>query len=138
MKSSRLREIDEDDDGRIADGGVMAGEGQAARFAIHAEGGDVVAALVAGVKEVAGGVEVEAARVVPARPFLAHEGQPAVFAHGEDPNAVVYAVAGIDEPAISGNQDFRAEIAAGESGRQAGARLPSRQPPLRGIVVEQD
>src|SRR2546423_14013845 len=89
MKLSRLREIEEDDDRRIADGGVMAGEGQAARFAIHAEGGDVVAALIAGVKELAGGVEVEAARVVPPRPFLAHEGQPAVFADGEDPNAVV-------------------------------------------------
>src|SRR5207253_1962358 len=138
MKLSRLREIEEDDDRRIADGGVMAGEGQAARFAIHAEGGDVVAALIAGVKELAGGVEVKAARVVPPRPFLTHEGQPAVFADGEDPNAVVQAVARIDEPAISGNQYLGAEIAAGESRRQAGDGLPRGEPSLPGVVVEQD
>src|SRR2546427_8562199 len=84
---SRLREIEEDDDRRIADGGVMAGEHQAARFVIHAEGSDVFAALVAHVEELAGGVEGEAARVVPARPFLAHEGQLAIFADGEDADA---------------------------------------------------
>src|SRR2546429_3659229 len=138
MKSSRLREIEEDDDRRIADGGVMASEGQAARFAIHAEGGDIVAALIAGVKELAGGVEVEAARVVPARPLLAHEGQPAVFADGENPNAVVQAVARIDEPAINGNQELRAENTAGESRRQAGDRLPRCKPSPPGVVVEQD
>src|SRR2546426_7907659 len=77
---SRLREIEEDDDRRIADGGVMAGEGQAALFLIHTEDSDVVAALIAGIEEPAGGVEVEAARVVPACPFLAHEGQLAILA----------------------------------------------------------
>src|SRR5439155_26411084 len=116
----------------------MAGEGQAAFFAIHAEDGDVVAALVARVKELAGGVEVETSRVVPARPSLAHESQPAVVADGEDPNAVVQAVAGIDEPAISGDQDLRAEIAAGESVRQGGDRLPRGEPSFRGIVIEQN
>src|SRR2546430_12299355 len=114
MKSSRLREIEEDDDRRIADGAVMAGEGQAARFAIHAEGGDVVAALIAGVKELAGGVEVEAARVAPPRPFLAHEGQPAVFADAEDANAVVQAGGPIAEPAITRHQQLRAENSAGQ------------------------
>ena len=138
MKSSRRRQIEEDDDRRIADGSVMAGEGQAARFAVHAKDGDVVAALVAGVEEPAGGVAVEAARVVPTRPFLAHEGQPAVFADSEDPNAVVQAVARIDEPAISGNQYLGAEIAAGESGRQAGDGLPRCEPSRPGIVIEQD
>src|SRR5438309_9381993 len=100
MKLSRLREIEEDDDRRIADGGVMAREGQAARFAIHAEGGDIVAALITGVKELGGGGDVEAARVVAARPVLAHEGQPAATADGENPNAVVQPVAPLDEPAI--------------------------------------
>ena len=47
---------------RIADGCVMAGKGQAARFAIHAENREVVGALVAGVKEPAGRV-----RVVPSK-----------------------------------------------------------------------
>ncbi len=50
MNLTRLCEIEENDDGRIADGYVMAGEDQAARFAIHAEDGEVVGALIAGVK----------------------------------------------------------------------------------------
>ena len=48
----------------------MAGEVEAAGFAIHAEDGDVVAALIAAIEELAGGVEVEAARIVPACPFF--------------------------------------------------------------------
>ena len=48
------------------------------------------------------------------------------------------AVARIDEPAISGNQYLGAEIAAGESGRQAGDGLPRCEPSRPGIVIEQD
>ena len=92
----------------------MAREIQAARFAIHAEDGDVVAPLIAGVKELAGGIEIEAARVVPARPFISDEGQFSGFANREDPNAVVRAVARIDEPAIGGNHDLGAKITAGK------------------------
>ena len=51
----------------------MSGEGQAARFAVHAEDGDVVAALIAHVNELAGRVEIEPARIVPVRPFLTDE-----------------------------------------------------------------
>ena len=47
-------------------------------------------------------------------------------------------VAGIDEAAIAGNHDLGAEVTTGEAGRQAGDSLPRSQPPLRGIVVEQD
>ena len=68
-------EIEEDDDRRIADRGVMAGEGEAAGLAIHPEDGDVVAALIAAIEELAGGVEIEAARIIPARPFFPDEGQ---------------------------------------------------------------
>jgi hypothetical protein len=49
----------------IADGRVMAGECEAAGLAIHPEDGDVVAALVAAIEEAAGGVEAEAAGIVP-------------------------------------------------------------------------
>ena len=135
--STRLGEIEEDDDRRIADGGVMAGEGEAAGLAIHPEDGDVVAALIAAIEELAGGVEVEAARIVPARPFFADERQVAVRADGKDPDAVVQPVARIDKPAIGGNQDLGAEVAAGKPGRQGGDRLPRGQPPRRGIVVKQ-
>ena len=51
--SIRLGQIEEDDDRRIADGGVMAGEVEAAGFAIHPEDGDVVAALIAAIEELA-------------------------------------------------------------------------------------
>src|SRR5689334_3853001 len=116
----------------------MAGELQPALRFVNAKGSDVVAALVAGVKELAGGIEVEAARVVPARPFLAQVGQLAVFPDGKDANTVVEAVAPINEPAIGRDEDFRAEIAARKSGWQAGNRLPRCHPALRGIVVKKD
>jgi hypothetical protein len=48
----------------------MAGEIEHAFFAIHAEDGDVVAALITTIKELAVGVEVEAARIVPPSPFV--------------------------------------------------------------------
>ena len=104
----------------------MAGEGEAAGLAIHAEDGDVVAALVAAVEEPAGGVEGEAAGIVPARPFFADERQAAVGADGEDPDAVVQPVARVDEPPVGGDQDLGAEVAAGKPGRQGGDRLPRR------------
>src|SRR5437773_9938225 len=98
------RQIEEDNDRRITDRGIMAGEDQAACFAVHAEDGDVVAALIARVKELAGGIEIEAARIVPTCPFLSDEGQFTGFADGKDPNAVVQTVARIDKAAIRGNQ----------------------------------
>ena len=48
----------------------MAGEVEAAGLAIHSEDGDVVTALIAAIEELAGGIEVEAARIVPACPFF--------------------------------------------------------------------
>ena len=78
----------------------MAGEVEAACFAIHTEDGDVVAPLIATIEELAGGVEVEAARVVPACPFFPDIGQIPARANGEDPDAVVQPVAGIGKPAI--------------------------------------
>ena len=103
-----------------------------------AEDGDVVAALIAAVEELAGRIEVEAAGIIASRPFLPEERQVAVRADGEDPDAVVQPVARIDESPVGRDQDLGAEVAAGESGRQGGDRLPRGQPPRRGIVVEQD
>ena len=74
----------------------MAGKGQPARLGIRAENGDVVAALITGVQEPAGGIEAEAARIVSVRSFLSCKGQLAVSADGEDPDAVVQAVAAGD------------------------------------------
>jgi hypothetical protein len=46
----------------------MAGEVEAAGFSVHAEHCYVVTSLIAAIEELAGGVEVEAARIVPACP----------------------------------------------------------------------
>jgi hypothetical protein len=70
MFSMALRQVEKDDDRRIADGGVMAGEGEAAGFAIDTEDGNVVAALVAAVEEQACGIEIEAPRLISVSPFF--------------------------------------------------------------------
>src|SRR5438128_12122841 len=84
VMSTLLCKIEENDDRRIADGGVMAGEVEAAGFAIHTEHGDVVTSLIATIEELARGVEVEAARIVPACPLLPDIGQGAVWAYGKN------------------------------------------------------
>src|SRR5262245_25115820 len=122
--SALLRKIKEYDARRIADGGVMTGETQAAVFAVRSEDSDVVPALIAAIEELTGGVEVEAARIVPARPFFPDIGQRAVCTDGKNPNAVVQPIAGIYKLAIGGNQNLRAEVAAGKPRRQGGDRLP--------------
>ena len=95
--STHLGEIEKDDARRIADWGVMAGEFDAAGLAIHLEDGDVVAALIAAIEELASGVEVEAARIVPSCPFFPYEREVAVAANGKDPDAVVQPVARVDK-----------------------------------------
>src|SRR5438445_2996274 len=102
----------------------MAGEVEAASFAIHLEDGDVVATLIAAIEELTGGVEVEAARIIPPCPFFPNERQVAVWANGKDPDAVVQPVARIDKSPVGRNQDLGAEITASKRGRQGGDRLP--------------
>ena len=92
-----LGQIEEDNDRRIANRGVMAGEFKAAGLAIHLEDSDVVGALVAAIKKLASGVEVEAARIIPSCPFFPYEREVAVWANGKDPDAVVQPVARIDK-----------------------------------------
>jgi hypothetical protein len=101
----------------------VAGERQSAAVPIHPEDRDIVGALVADVEELAAGSEVEASRVVAAGPFFCDERQFSVRTDREDADAVMEAVARIDKPSITGNQDLRAEVASGESGRQRGYRL---------------
>ena len=78
LLSIRLCEIEEDNHRRITDGRVMVGEVETAGFAIHMEGGDVVATLIAAIEELAAGAEIEAARIVSARPFFTDKCQNAI------------------------------------------------------------
>jgi hypothetical protein len=80
--------------------GVVVGEVQAARLAIDAEDGDIVAALVQAIEELAGGVEVETTLIVSAGPFVADVRQSAVRADREDTDAVVQPGAGVEESAV--------------------------------------
>src|SRR5436309_1024874 len=100
LSSILLCQIDENDDRRIADGGVMAGEVEAPGFALHTEYGDVVTSLIAAIEELAAGVEIEAARIVPAGPLFPDTGQAAVCSYRKNPDAVVQPVAGINKPAL--------------------------------------
>jgi len=63
----------------------VACEVEAARFAIDAKDRDIVAALIAAVEELAGRVDVEAARIIPSRPLVADVRQDSIGADGEIP-----------------------------------------------------
>jgi hypothetical protein len=116
----------------------MAGEFEAAGIAIHLEDSDVVAALITTIEELTGGIEVEAAWIVPARPFLPDIGQSTSGADRKDRDAVVQTVTRIEEPAIGRNHYLRAEITTGKSRRQRRDRLTCSQPTRSGIVVKQN
>ena len=90
----------EDDDRRITNRCVMTCEIQLSRLPIHAEDSDVVAALITGIKKAPGRIEIETARVIASRRLIRDEGQLAGLANGKDPDAVVQAIARVDESAI--------------------------------------
>ena len=123
MALPRLGEVEEHDNRWITDWSVIACEDQLAAVAIHPEHRDVVAPLVTRIEELTGGVEIKAPWIVSTCPFLADEGQLPIIADREYPDAVMQTIAGIDEPPILGNHDLGAEVAAGETRRQAGDRL---------------
>ncbi len=78
----------------------------------------MVGALIAGIEKVPGGIETEAARIIPARPFLAEKSERArLLIHGEEGDAVVQAIGHVDKPAIGREGDLGGEIAAGEFSR---------------------
>jgi len=135
---SGLCQVEKYDVRRIADWCVMARETQRARAAVHVKHRDVVGALIAHVKELACGIEIEAPRIIPAGPFLADEFQLTALADRENPDAVMQTIARIDEPAVARNQDLGAEVTASVPGRQAGDSLSRGQAPPRAVVVEQN
>jgi len=100
----RLPQIDKNDHRGIPHRNVLPRENQPACPAIHAEDRDVVAALVAAVEKPARGIEVEAARIITPRPFHPPEGELSAWTDREDPDAVVQAVARLDEAAVGRNQ----------------------------------
>ena len=114
----------------------MAREVEATACAIHPENGDIVTALIATIEELAAGIEIEAPRITPAGPFFAERCEGAVSTYRKDRDAVVQPVAGIDKPAVGGNQDLGAEISADKSGRKRRNSLASRQSARLAIEIE--
>ena len=91
--------------GRIANRRKVARKIEATGGAVHTENGHVIGSLIAGVKELPGGLEIKTARVVPACRFVMHKRELTVFSNGKHRDAVVYAIAGVDKPAVLGNKD---------------------------------
>ncbi len=78
----------------------MPREREDASLAIDSEDRDIVRSLIAAVQKLTGGIEVEAARIVAARPFLADVSKTTVGSDGEDRDAVMEPIAGVHEPTI--------------------------------------
>ena len=74
----------------------MPGKLQATSLVIDMEDGNVVTALIAAVQELAGGVEIETARIISSRPLFPDECQFAVCTNRENANTVVQSIPGID------------------------------------------
>ena len=130
--------IAKDDDRWVPHRRVVAGELQATRGLVCAEDGNVVAALITRIQKLAAGIKGEAAGVIAMRPFFSDVGQFAILADGEDGNAVMQSIAGIDEASIGGEHDLGAEVATRKAWREAGDCLSGGEPTIFGIVVEQD
>lgn len=97
----------------------------------------MVRPLIAAIQECPGGVEAEAPGVIAAGPLLAQVFERALFFDLEDADAVVQAVPHVDEAAILGNQDLRAEVAACIPRRERRQGLPVRQRAGVAVVVEE-
>ena len=98
--SKALSKISKDYDRRITDVGIMARKPEFTRFRIHLKNCDVVSTLVAAIKELARRIHVEAARVIPSRPFISNKGKVPIWSNRKDPNAVVQPVACINKFSI--------------------------------------
>ena len=104
----------------------MAGELKQAGLPVYFENCDVVGSLVTAIKESATGVESKAARILTASPFVAKMSQVTIIADRKDADTVVQAIACVDKLSIGRNQDFRAKVAACETGWQRRNGLPRR------------
>ena len=132
----KFRQIQKDYVGWIANRRKVARKIEATGGAVHTENGHVIGSLIAGVKELSGGIEIKTARVVPACRFVLDKREFTVSTNGKHRDAVVYAIAGVDKPAVLGNKDLRAKITARVSGRQTRKGLPGCELSGGGIKIE--
>ena len=123
---------------RVANGSIVAGEVETTGFAVHSKHRDIVRALIATIKELTSGVEIETSGIVAASPFVPDKCQFTVRADRENSDAVVQSIPCIDKPAIVRHQNLRAKIAARIPGWQTGNRLTCFELPGCRIVIKQD
>lgn len=131
-----LCQIEKHNVGRIAYWGVMPGETQIASFCIDTEHSDIVPALIAAIKEIAGWIEGETAGVIPPGPLLPDITQCSILTHGKNSDAIVEPVTRVNKAAIMGNQNFRAEIASGKFRGQGGYGLPCGEFSGFGFIIK--
>ena len=75
----------------------MAGEFETTGLEIHLKDGDIVTSLIATIEVPAGGIEVEAAWIIPSCPFFPYERKLAFSANGKNPDTVMQPVARINK-----------------------------------------
>src|SRR5215467_4989355 len=123
---------------RRADRHVLAEEGKSAALAVDAISGDGIRPLIARIKIVPCRIDVEAAGIVAARPFLPRKGEQAALADGKPDDAIVQTVSGVEKPRVMGNENFRSEIRAVELSWQSGDGLLRSELSSFAVIVESD
>src|SRR4030095_5626403 len=118
LRLTAIPEIDEHNDRRVSDRRELPGEGEPPGDRVSPEDRNMVGALIAAVEKAAAGVGAEASGIVAARPLLTAEGQFSRLPHREDPDAIVQAVAGVNELPVSRHENLRREAAAREARRE--------------------
>lgn len=106
-----------------ADRRVLAEERQGAGLAVDSVSCDGIRSLVARIEVVPCWLDVEAARIVAASPFLSCKCEKPALADGKPADAVMQTVGSIEESSVSGNQNFRSKIRALEWFWQCGNSL---------------
>ena len=96
----------------------MSSKTKTAAFAINLKYGDIVAALIAAVKEFSLRIEAEAAGIIASGPFFADVLEISIIADREDRDAVMQSVARVHESAVTGNEDLGAEVASCKAWRK--------------------
>ena len=91
---------------RVAHRHILSRKFQPTGFANNFKHGHVVGSLIAAVQEPTAGIEAETARIVASCPFFIDEAQFAVIADRKNADAVVQAVAGVDELSVVRYLDF--------------------------------
>src|ERR1700722_9430692 len=106
---------EEDDAGWSAHGRVLPGELYFPGVAVDAKAREAIAALVAGIQEGSGGVDLYVSRIVTHGRGFAHVGEPAFGVQGKDGDGGVQPIGRVKEPLVGREQDLGGEVCSLEA-----------------------